>query len=200
MRAANGHSANGANIEEEWSKGRPNLGEDAGGAMRGTWRQRGWEKGVKDVMGPLMRSLRSGPYLTAWSMHDSTFCLRMPYSAGLWNPSKHPSQTHQSLRRLSVLKVQPEFRGEPREDLERWVDEAVEVQDELWKALQVKEVVDPRFCHDAFISHTQVLCPAISHPISMFVPIAIVLFGNQFSLFAPITIATPSNARSTSLD
>ncbi|KAF8514653.1 hypothetical protein JB92DRAFT_3115422 [Gautieria morchelliformis] len=49
----------------------------------------------------------------------------------------------------------------------------------------------PPHCHEAFISHTQVFCPAISHPISVFVPIAIVLFGNRFSLFAPITIATP---------
>ncbi|KAF8519426.1 hypothetical protein JB92DRAFT_3112388 [Gautieria morchelliformis] len=39
-------------------------------------------------------------------------------------------------------------------------------------------------CHDVFISHTQMLCSPISHSTSV--------FGNRFSLFAPIIIATPS--------
>ncbi|KAF8497957.1 hypothetical protein JB92DRAFT_1013717 [Gautieria morchelliformis] len=39
-----------------------------------------------------------------------------------------------------------------------------------------------------------------SHSTFVFIPIAIVMFDNRFSLFAPITIATPSNAGSTSLN
>ncbi|KAF8513304.1 hypothetical protein JB92DRAFT_3116526 [Gautieria morchelliformis] len=48
------------------------------------------------------------------------------------------------------------------------------------------------FCHDVFISHTQMPCSPISHSTSVFVPIALAVFGNQSSLFAPFTIATPS--------
>ncbi|KAF8518894.1 hypothetical protein JB92DRAFT_3112735 [Gautieria morchelliformis] len=48
-------------------------------------------------------------------------------------------------RSQAMLKVRREFQGESHEDLERWVDDAVEVQGELRKVLHVEEVVDPRF-------------------------------------------------------
>ncbi|KAF8529997.1 hypothetical protein JB92DRAFT_3106442 [Gautieria morchelliformis] len=47
-------------------------------------------------------------------------------------------------------------------------------------------------CHDTFISHTQMPCSPISHSTSVFVPIALAVFGNRSSLFAPFTIAMPS--------
>ncbi|KAF8489214.1 hypothetical protein JB92DRAFT_3129548 [Gautieria morchelliformis] len=40
----------------------------------------------------------------------------------------------------------------------------------------------------------RVLCPTICHSISVFVPIAIVMFGNQFLLFAPMTMVMPSTS------
>ncbi|KAF8515427.1 hypothetical protein JB92DRAFT_2829652 [Gautieria morchelliformis] len=48
-------------------------------------------------------------------------------------------------RSQTVSKVRPELWGESHKDVDQWVDDAAEVQEELQKVLQVEEVVDPEF-------------------------------------------------------
>ncbi|KAF8511974.1 hypothetical protein JB92DRAFT_3143908 [Gautieria morchelliformis] len=104
-------------------------------------------------MGPLMRSLRPGPYLIVWSVHGSALCLKGHMACGDGdNPTTRllmatSGSSFSSLleRMQAMIKVRPKFQANLQEEVEQWVVDAEGIQAELQAALRVEAVIDPKF-------------------------------------------------------